>query len=107
MNLEKLTSDVRMAKAAGVLASITATDGGSANLDSAFLALAKGQRTAPVCAAIEAGGLSCSPSRWLGRGVMIAPPGFGQADKRYAANQAVVKDLRNAGWSVVPYCQMD
>lgn len=107
MNLIKLTTDAAIARAAAMSACDRATDGGSANLDAAFLRLDKGDRSAPVIAALASAGLSASPARWIGRGVMIQPPGLGQAGKRYASNRALVESLMAAGWPVLPYYVLD
>lgn len=107
MNLERLTIDARVAKELALTAAALSEDGGSCNLDGTFLMLEKGQRSGPVVAALNAAGLAASATRWLGRGVMVSPPGAGQANKRYASNQALFKQMDAAGWRVVPYCQMD
>lgn len=107
VNTEKLTSDARLARELAVAAEIMTVDNGTANLDSTFLRLGKGERAEPVVKALRAAGLSASETRWIGRGVMVHPPGAGQANKRHAANQALCDSLRGCGWPVSPYYQMD
>lgn len=104
---EKLTADARAAVTKAQVACVAADDGGSCNLDATVLHLPKGQRAGPVIVALRAAGLSCDVTRWLGRGVMVSPPGTGQAGKRYASNQAFYQHMRAAGWPVCPYNQMD
>ena len=106
-NLDKLTTDATRAKNDALAACAAVSDLGTANLDATFFRLAKGQRSERIVAAFRAAGLSASATRWLGRGVMVQPPGTGQGNKRYAANQALYKALAAAGWPVTPYYQMD
>lgn len=106
-DLSKLTADALTARAAAVAACNASDDGGSANLDATFFPLEKGQKAQPVADAFKRAGLSASEARWLGRGVMVQPPGTGQGNKRHASNQALHRSLSAAGWPVVPYHQMD
>ena len=106
-DLEKLTADAKQAKSKAEAACDAATDGGSCNLDAVFFPLESGERAGPIVAAIQAAGLSASPTKWIGRGVMVQPPGFGQAGKRYASNEALCSSLRDDGWPVFQYYQMD
>ena len=107
IDLGKLTIDAKLARMLGEAASIVAVDNGSCNLDATFWRLGKAERAAPVVSALRAAGLAASETRWLGRGVMVQPPGDGQANKRHAANEAMYESLRRAGWPVSPYYQMD
>jgi hypothetical protein len=107
MEMRKLTIDSRLARLLAEATDHITVDNGSCNLDATFYPLGKGERAAPVVAAIQAAGLSASPTRWIGRGVMVQPPTRGQANKRYAANQALCESLKRAGWPVIAYCQMD
>lgn len=107
VNLEQLTKDAALARSLAEAAETLTVDNGTANLDATFLRLQTGQRAEPVIAAFRAAGLSAGQTRWIGRGVMISPPGGGQANKRHAANEAMFESLRGAGWPVVPYYQMD
>ncbi len=107
IDFAKLTADAKVARQAAVAACAAATDGGSANLDATFFCLPKGVRSATVVSAFHAAGLGASACRWIGRGVMVSPPGDGQAGKRYASNEALLASLRGAGWEVLGYYQMD
>lgn len=105
--LTSLTRDATLARALAEAACGLTVDNGSCNLDATFYLLRRAERAAPVVAALQAAGLSASETRWLGRGVMIQPPGAGQANKRHAANEALCESLRGAGWPVTAYYQMD
>ena len=107
MDLEKLTADAKVARVLAEAASVTATDAGSSNLDATFFVLGKGQRAEPVIKALRSAGISAGQTRWLGRGLMLSPPGQGQANKRYASNQALYQSLQRSGWPVTPYYQAD
>lgn len=107
MDLNQLTEDCMAARAPAISACGQSDDGGSANLDATFLPLPKGARAQLVIEAIQRAGLSASASKWLGRGVMIQPPGDGQGAKRYASNQALKSSLSEAGWDCFVYYQMD
>lgn len=107
MNAEKLIADAKVARVLAEAASSVAADNGSCNLDGTFLPLAKGQRAEPLRKALAAAGLSARQTRWIGRGLMISPPGAGQAGKRYAANEALYQSLQRSGWPVCPFYQAD
>ena len=107
MDLAQLTYDCRTAAHEARVAADGVSDGGSANLDSTFLCLPKGVRSARIVHAIAASGLSARPSRWLGRGIFIDAPARGQGDKRATATEALSRSLKDAGWDVLTYHQMD
>lgn len=107
MNLEKLTADANRARTLAITVCNESDDAGSCNLDSVFLPLDKGQRAMGVLAALNSAGLSASTTIWIGRGIMIQPPGTGRANKRYASNQALCRSLKADGWPVLAYYQMD
>lgn len=107
MDADKLTQDAKLARMLAEATELVTVDNGSCNLDATFFSLAKGERAEPVLRALALAGVSASQTRWLGRGVLIQPPGGGQANKRYAANQALYQSLQRAGWPVTPYYQMD
>ncbi len=107
LDLEKLRTDARLARVLAEAASIVTVDNGSCNLDATFYGLSKGERGGPIVSALQSAGLRASETRWLGRGVMIQPPGTGQANKRHASNQTLYDSLRRAGWPVTPFNQMD
>lgn len=105
--LVSLTRDARLARALAEAACGLTVDNGSCNHDATFYLLRKFERAGPVVDALRAAGLSANTAQWFGRGVMIQPPGSGQANKRHAANEALCESLRGAGWPVTAYHQMD
>lgn len=107
IDLEQLKSDCRQARALALAACEAAEDGGSCNLDATFLQLEKGERSQPIVKAMLSAGLRGSTTKWIGRGILISPPGSGQAGKRYASNEALYASLNAAGWPVLAYYQMD
>lgn len=107
IDTEKLTQDAKLARMLGEAANTVAVDNGTCNLDATFFRLPKGQRAAPVADAFHRAGLSAYETRWIGRGLLVQPPGTGQANKRHAANEAMYESLQRAGWPVTPYYQMD
>jgi hypothetical protein len=107
MNTAELTQAAKLARLLAEATDHVTVDNGTCNLDATFYRLGKGQRAQPIVDAFRAAGLSASPTRWIGRGVMVQPPGMGQANKRHAANQALYNSLHAAGWPVTPYYQMD
>jgi hypothetical protein len=107
VDANKLTQDAKLARLLAEAANAVTVDNGTCNVDATFFRLEKGQRTGPVIAALAAAGLSAYEARWIGRGVMVTPPGQGQANKRHAANEALYSSLQRAGWPVSPYYQMD
>lgn len=107
MNLTQLCADAKAAKFVAEIACQATDDGGTCNLDAVFFPLGKGVKAGPVVRAFREAGLSAGQTRWLGRGVMVSPPGTGQANKRYAANKALHQSLTASGWPVIAYHQMD
>lgn len=107
VNLEKLANDAKVARLLAEATAAVTVDNGTCNLDSTVLRLEKGQRCKPVIEALQAGGLSGYETQWLGRGIMISPPGDGNANRRHASNEAIYESLKRAGWRVTPYYQMD
>jgi hypothetical protein len=107
VDVDKLTTDAKLARLLAEAADAVTVDNGSCNLDATFFSLAKGQRAEPIVRAFAAAGLSASATRWIGRGVMVQPPGSGQANRRHAANQALRESLGRSGWPVTCYYQMD
>jgi hypothetical protein len=106
-NADQLLQDAKVARLLAESTAAASDDSGTCNLDATFFSLRKGERTEPVVRALRAAGLQADPHRWFGRGVMVQPPGAGQANKRHAANQALCESLSRAGWPVAPYYQMD
>lgn len=107
MELDKLTQDAKLARLLAEATNAVTVDNGTCNLDATWFPLEKGQRSGPVVAALQAAGLQAGQTRWLGRGVMVQPPGGGQANQRAATNEALCDSLRRAGWPVLAYYQMD
>lgn len=107
MDIQKLLCDARAAKEAAVKKADAVEDSGTCNLDAAFIPLGKGQHSKPLVEALSAAGLGAYATRWLGRGVMINPPGMGQAYKREAANRVFIDTMIDRGWTVYGYYQMD
>lgn len=107
MDIKKLTEDCRKAREAALRASEKSDDGGTCNLDATFLSIGKGNHSRKILAAITASGLTAHMTKWLGRGIMIAPPGDGQGNRRYVSNNALLDSLISDGWDVLGYYQMD
>ena len=105
----KLTADVSAALKAGREAAAAVSDGGSCNLDGVHLAIPR-QREAKVVAALEDAGLpgiSKSSWGWFGVGYMLNPSSEGQADKRYAACEAIAQHLKDAGYDACHFHMAD
>lgn len=82
-------------------------DGGSANLDCVFLRLPRARET-KVIHSIKNAGLYCrGKTQWLGAGYMINPVGCGQGNSRNRAMEAMKNSLRNDGYDVMGFYQMD
>jgi len=108
-NLAKLTEDLRSAAQLAQTAADRVDDAGTCNMDGVFLRLPR-VREARVIEAIRTAGLSgCRWTNhgWYGTGYLISPPVRGQADKRDAAATAMYQYLRDAGWDVSHWQQMD
>ncbi|ARP86272.1 hypothetical protein [Bordetella genomosp. 9] len=107
MDFQKLTQDAKVARVKAEAASVAIEDGGTCNLDAAFFPLKRYESGTKLVDALRAAGLSAGVSRWLGRGVMVSPPGYGQADKRATANKTFIDHMRSCGYNVIGYYQMD
>lgn len=106
--LAGLVPALREASIAAVHASEKVTDNGTCNLDSLVLRPPRGIRTNSVHQAVEAAGLHCSQTSWLGcRGFFLHLNVGGQADKRVAGNQAARAVLERHGYEVDTYYAMD
>ncbi len=103
----KLTADARAARDAAIAAADASKDGGTCNLDACAFHLEKREPARQLVAALQAAGLSVYETKWLGRCVMVSPPGDGQADKRAKSNEAFIKHMRAAGWALAGYYQID
>jgi hypothetical protein len=108
-DLAKLTEDLRSAAQLAQTAADRVDDAGTCNMDGVFLRLPR-VREARVIEAIEAAGLRATKwerHAWYRSGYYIGPPVRGQANKRDAAATAMYDYLRNAGWDVSHWQQMD
>lgn len=102
---KKLTEDLIQARLAAEKAA-KGEDGGTANLDTMTIELPRA-RESKVIEAVEKAGLNCSKIEWLGIRYFIYPPRCGQGNSRYKAVEAMTQFMRQAGWNVLTYCQMD
>lgn len=107
--LAQLTEDLRCAARLAQTAAARVEDNGTCNLDGVFIRLPR-LREAQVLAAVTAAGLRASKREnhsWYRTGYYIGPGVAGQANKRDAAATAMYDYLRDAGWDVSHYQQMD
>lgn len=104
----KLTADVSAAMQAGSEAAAAVEDGGSCNLDGVHLSIPR-QREAKVVEALAEAGVRTEKGNWgwFGAGYMLNPTNEGQADKRYAACEAIAKHLKAAGYDACHYYMAD
>lgn len=102
---KKLTEDLIKARIAGEEAA-KGDDGGSANLDTMTIKLPRA-REKKVIEAVGKAGLNCGKIEWLGVRYFIYPPSCGQGNSRYRAVKAMTQFMRQTGWDVLTYCQMD
>lgn len=107
MDYAKLTADARAARDVAQAVADASDDGGTCNLDACAFHVARGERTKPLASALQAAGLSVWETKWLGRCVMVSPPGGGQGNKRARSNEAFIKHMRAAGWEPTGYYQID
>lgn len=107
MDLQKLEIDALHARQVAIEKTGAIPDGGTANLDAAVFHLQKGQRSAPLIEALKRAGLNAYESRWNGRCVFVSPPVRGQGDRNAVSNQHFIDALRQRGWKVAGYYQMD
>ncbi len=108
LEVNQLTEDLREAKQAAYDAASKVEDGGTCNLDSVFLELPPRTRTKMIETALEAAELGGCVTTWLStRGVLIAPPLVGQADRRATAMEAMLSLMKEKGYKVYGYYQMD
>lgn len=107
MDFEKLTRDAKVARIKAEAAAAATDDGGTCNLDAAFFPLPKYDRGSKLVFALASAGLAAGVTRWLGRGVMVSPPGPGMANKRNASNEVFIKHMWECGYDVCGYYQID
>lgn len=103
---KQLTEDLIEAKEKAIEEAAKVDDGGTANLDSAFLVL-KSWREEKVLEAIKEAGLYCrEKSKWIGTGYFIAPVG-GDGYKRTKGRNAFIECMREKGYSVLGFDKVD
>lgn len=104
-DLPRLTSTLRAAREAADAAASAVGDGGSANMDAAFLC--DDRKSNAVAGAIAAAGLS---ARWwrtrYWRGWMLSLS-YGMGGKQTAGCEAFVRVLREAGFNAAVYYHVD
>lgn len=105
IDYKKLTADLIKARVAAEEAA-KGEDGGTANLDTMTIKLPNAFE-ASVLKAVKAAGLYASKRKWLGSRYFIYPPKCGQGNSRVRATEAMRNVMREAGWDVLMYCQMD
>ncbi|GLO66271.1 hypothetical protein [Oceanobacillus kimchii] len=106
-NAEQFTEDLVIANSAAQEAADLHDDGGSANLDRAFVRIPRIRET-KILQAIKDAGLYCSGrTQWLGSGYMIRPNVGGIGNKNTIAIKTFVEKLENAGYDVIAFHQMD
>lgn len=109
MDYNKLIEDLRIANKDASEAMKGMNDGGTANLDSVFLQLPRA-REIKVLEAIKEAGLHCRAKvkwNWIGYGYMITPTGVGQGNTRTKAVDVMRNELKDLGWDVTIFSQMD
>lgn len=106
IDYKKLTEDLINAKEAAKEA-IIGEDGGTANLDSMTIAL-PGAREEKVIQAVKDAGLYTRGRRqWIGTRYFISPPIGSQGNDRVRQVEAMCKVMREAGYDILMYQQMD
>ena len=102
----KLQTDIMAARAAATVAD-PIDDGGTCNLDDIFLILPHANE-AKMRKIADATGSYLRKSKWLGTtGYFVSVPANGQANRRAVMVEAGYKKLRELGWNVHHYMQMD
>lgn len=104
-NYKKLTEDLIKARIAGEEAA-KGEDGGTANLDSLTISLPRAREKNVIEAVKKAGLYTRGRREWIGPRYFISGPG-GQGNSNVRATEAMAKVMREAGWSVLIYHQMD
>jgi hypothetical protein len=106
IDYKKLTQDLIKARIAAEAAA-KGGDGGTANLDTMTIQLPRANEK-KVIASVEAAGLFTMGRReWIGPRYFISPPACGQGNSRVRATEVMEKVMRESGWEVLIYCQMD
>lgn len=103
----KFTQDLKAADRKAYESTEKVSDGGSANLDRAFIRIPR-IREGKVLNAIYNAGLYCSGrSEWIGRGYMVRPNTKGMGDKNTVAVKVFVQELQDRGYDVLTFHKMD
>lgn len=105
VDYKKLTEDLIKARIAAEEAA-KGKDGGTANLDTMTIKLPRAIEKKVIKAVKAAGLYTRGKSEWLGNRYFISGPG-GQGDSNYRAVQAMAKVMKEAGYDILIYCQMD
>ncbi len=106
IDYKKLTADIIKAKEAAIEAG-KGEDSGTANLDTMTIKLPRANEK-KVIEAVKAAGLYTRGRReWIGSRFFILPPTCGRGNSRVRATEAMRNVMREAGWDVLMYCQMD
>lgn len=103
---KKLTEDLIKAKQAAEEAA-KGEDGGTANLDTMTIELPRARETKVIEAVKQAGLYTSGRVEWFGTKYFIRPPRCGQGNSRNRAVEAMAKVMREAGYRVLTYYQMD
>lgn len=106
IDYKKLTDDLIKARIAAEEAA-KGEDGGTANLDTMTIALPKAKENKVIEAVKKAGLYTSGKTNWIGPRYFISPPKCGQGNSRNRAVEAMTKVMREAGWDVLIYYQMD
>ncbi|SCG82682.1 hypothetical protein DW1_1109 [Proteiniborus sp. DW1] len=106
IDYKKLTEDLIMAKQAAEEAA-KGEDGGTANLDTMTIKLPRANENKVIEAVKKAGLYTRGKSEWIGPRFFISPPKCGQGNSRNRAVEAMAKVMREAGWGILVYYQMD
>ena len=108
-SLVELTSDLKYAHSQACEEAINSDDGGTCNLDSVFLRLPR-IRESKALEAIKQAGLHCSGKRqwrFMGNGYFLHPSVSGQGNRRTKGVEVMKNKLKELGWDVCVYYQMD
>lgn len=104
---DKLLHDLKAADQEAQLLTHDVKDGGTCNLDCVFLKLPR-KREKTVLDIFRQAGISGIKTTWYaGPGYLISPNVGGRANRRTAGMEAMLKHLKNKGYDVFGYYQMD
>lgn len=106
IDYEKLTEDLIKARLAAEEAA-KGEDGGTANLDTMTIKLPRARENKVIEAVKKAGLYTRGKTEWIGTRYFIPSPRCGQGNSRNRAVEAMKEVMREAGWDVLIYYQMD